>query len=563
MATAAAAPAERRRRRRLRTRLARRAAAFTALSHNPQLRGLSIALVGSVTAEGLYAVAIAVFAFDAGGAKAVAGLAIARPALAAVASPIASSLGDRFRRERILVTTDFVRAVTLCGMAAAAALHSDWAVYVLAAVLAVAATAFWPAQAALLPSLTLEPAHLAAANVVMSTIEGLGAFAGPVLCAALLVVAGPSALFLVAGAGFLWSAIVLTGVHGQAWQPEEEVDAASVLGGFRAIASDRGTRVVVSLFGAQMLVAGALNVLIVIAALDLLDSGTTGVGYLTAAVGIGSLVGVLGAAALVGARRLAAAFGVGLVVWGLPLTLIAVWPSRWIALGLLALAGVGFTLVDVAGFTVLQRAVDDSVLARVFGSLESVALIATALGAALAAVANGLFGVRGALLGAGAILPVVTLMAWRRLRVIDTTALVPTDLIQVLHRNPIFAPLPPAALDGLAAHLVVEEHPGDEVIFRQGDDGERFYIVADGSVELEIDGVTVTEAGPGDYFGEIALLRRVPRTATARALGEVHLYSLDGPSFIGAATGHSASAHAAEAVVGARLRFRTPSGGLV
>ena len=161
MATAAAAPAGPRRLGRLRTRLARRKAAFTALSHNPQLRGLSIALVGSVTAEGLFAVAIAVFAFDVGGAKAVAGLAIARPALAAVASPIASSLCDRFRRERILVTTDFARAATLCGMAAAAAMGADWVVYVLAAVLAIVATAFWPAQArAQRTGVTDEQAHV-------------------------------------------------------------------------------------------------------------------------------------------------------------------------------------------------------------------------------------------------------------------------------------------------------------------------------------------------------------------------------------------------------------------
>jgi MFS family permease len=427
--------------------------------------------------------------------------------------------------------------------------------------LAIIATAFWPAQAALLPSLTHEPAQLAAANVVISTIEGLGALVGPVLCAVLLLVAGPRELFLVAAAGFLWSAAVIAGIRVTAWQ-REETGSAPVLDGFRTIASDRATRIVVSLFGAQMLVAGALNVLIVIAALRLLHTGQTGVGYLSAAIGFGSLIGVVGAAALVGARRLAASFGVGLIVWGLPLALVAALPSRWLALALLALAGIGFTITDVIGFTVLQRAVDDSVLGRVFGSLESVALIATALGAGLASILNGLVGVRGALLIVGALLPIVTAATWRRLRAIDSTSLIPTDRLEVLRRNAIFAPLPPAALDGLASRLVAEDHPAGTVIFRQGDPGERFYIVAEGSVEIEIDGMPVAEEGPGDYFGEIALLRTIPRTGTARALDEVKLYSLDGPSFLGAATGHAASKEAAEAVVGSRLRFRSPSGGL-
>jgi MFS family permease len=545
----------------LRRRLTRRVAAFVALWHNAKLRRLAVALTGSVIAEGIYAVAVAVFAYDAGGARAVAILAIVRPAVAAAVSPFAATLADRYPRERTMVVTDLARAATLAGMAVGAAAGADLVVYALAALLAVIATAFWPAQSALLPSLTHEPAQLAAANVVTGTIEGLGALVGPVICAALLVVAGPRELFLVAAAGFLLSAVVLAGVRVTGWQREESA-RTPVLGGFITIAADRGTRIVVSLFGAQMLVAGALNVLIVIAALRLLNSGESGVGYLSAAIGFGSLIGVVGAAALVGTRRLAAAFGLGLIVWGLPLALIAAWPTRWSALVLLALAGIGFTVVDVAGFTVLQRAVDDRVLGRVFGSLESVALIATAAGAGVASILNGLIGVRGALLAAGALLPAVTIAAWSRLHGIDDTSVVPTDRVEMLHRNPIFAPLPPAAVEALATRLVAEEHPSGTEIFHQGDRGDRFFIVTDGSVEIEIDGIPITEAGPGDYFGEIALMRDVPRTATARALGDVKLYSLDGPSFVTAATGHPASIEAAEAVIGSRLRFRSPSGGL-
>jgi MFS family permease len=547
----------------IRRRLARGRAAFAALSQSASLRRLALALLGSVAAEGVYAVAVAVFAYESGGAAAVAALAVVRPVLAAACSPLAASLADHFRRERVMVATDLARAATLAGMAAFAAAGLSWGVYVLAALLAVLSTAFWPAQAALLPSLTHDPAQLAAANVVTSTIEGFGAFVGPILCALLLIVAGTPVLFGVATAGFLWSALVIAALRVHSRVELGRRTLPSVLGGFRAILADRSARVVVSLFGAQMIVAGALNLLIVVAALQLLHAGRPGVGYLSAAVGIGGLVGVVGAAALVGTRRLATAFGVGLIVWGLPPALIAAWPSKTLALALLVLAGVGFTIVDVAGFTMLQRAVDDNVLARVFGTLESVALIATAAGAGLASIVNGLVGVRGALLATGLLLPAVTVLVWRRLEAIDRESLVPVDRLVLLHRNPIFAPLPPAAIDALASRLLAESHPAGTEIFRQGDQGDRFYLVSDGIVEIDIDGIPVTDVRAGDYFGEIALMRSVPRTATARALTDTLLFSLDGSAFVSAATGHPASADVAEAVVGARLRFRSPSGGLV
>jgi CRP-like cAMP-binding protein len=171
--------------------------------------------------------------------------------------------------------------------------------------------------------------------------------------------------------------------------------------------------------------------------------------------------------------------------------------------------------------------------------------------------------VRGALLAAGLLLPVVTLLSWRRLEAIDAESKVPIDRLVLLRRNPIFAPLPPAAIDALAARLVAERRAAGEEIFAQGDAGDRFYLVSDGAVEIAVDRVVVAEEGPGDYFGEIALIRDVPRTATARALADSLLYSLDGAAFVAAATGHPASADAAEAVVGSRLRFRSPSGGLV
>ena len=96
---------------------------------------------------------------------------------------------------------------------------------------------------------------------------------------------------------------------------------------------------------------------------------------------------------------------------------------------------------------------------------------------------------------------------------------------------------------------------GTEVI-RQGDPGDRFYVIESGRLRVTVDGAPAGELGPGEFFGEIALLRNVPRTATVTAETESRLHALDREEFLAAVTGHAPSARAADAVVGARLAWR-------
>jgi hypothetical protein len=203
--------------------------------------------------------------------------------------------------------------------------------------------------------------------------------------------------------------------------------------------------------------------------------------------------------------------------------------------------------------TLLQRSVVDEVLARAFGVLDSVLIATVAIGSAVAPAVVAGFGARGALLATGAVLPVLTLLAWRGLAAIDASAVIAEREVSVLRAIPIFAPLPEATVERLAKRLVaVRAAPGD-VVIRQGDLGDRFYIVAHGELEAAVDGRPARTLKHGSYFGEIALLRDVPRTATVTALTECELYALEREDFIAAVTGHAASAEAAEAVVVARL----------
>ena len=540
-----------------RERLAESLRTFRAVFANPGLRRIELALVGSVTGEWAYAIALAVFAYGRGGAAAVGLVGLIRFLPSALAAPFAAVFGDRYRRGLVMVLTDVLRALAM--VAAAVAVFVDapaGAVYALAGFVSVVSTAFRPAQAALLPSLARTPEELTAANVASTTIESLGSFVGPALGGLLLAATDAGVVFAATAATFAWSAFLVLAIASEPPAGDRGRGPglrAEALAGFRTIAVETRLRLVVALYGAQTLVAGALNVLIVVAALDLLDLGMSGPGFLNSAVGVGGLAGAVVALALVGRRRLATDFGIGLLLWGVPIALIGVWPHEAPALVLLAVLGVGNTLVDVAALTLLQRAAPDEVLARVFGVIESLLVAALGLGAILAPLLVSLFGIRGALLATGAVLPVLTVFSWPRLARIDSEVTMPERELALLRRLPMFAPLPASTLEHLARSLrPLQVNAGEEIV-REGAPGNRFYVLASGEADVSIGGRLTTRLGPGDYFGEIALLREVPRTATVVARTNVELFSLERDEFVAAVTGHPESREAADAVIGARL----------
>jgi len=541
----------------LRRRLGESLRAFAAVFHNDDLRRLELAWSGSIIGQWGYEVALAVFAYRAGGATAVGLVALVRLLPAALVAPFAALLGDRFRRKRIMVASDLARAGAMAGAAAAVSGGAPTVtVYALAAIAAVTGTAFGPAQSALLPSLARSPEELTAANATSTTLESVGFFVGPALGGLLLAVTSVGAVFTLAAALFLWSAFVLGRIGSDSrGGPGIEGDSIlrEALAGFRAIAAERRLRLIVGLYGSQTLAAGILRVLLVVTALQVLDLGPSGVGFLNSAVGIGALAGMLVMLTLIGTSRLAAVFRLGILLWGVPLALLGIWPSVAAALVLLGILGVGNTLVDVAGLTLLQRAAPDEVRARVFGVLESVFLATIAIGAIFAPLLTAALGARGALIAAGGGLSVLVLLFWRPLSAAEAPATVPESTLALLRSIPIFAPLPPATLEQLGSRLSRVHVPAGEAIFRRGDPGDRFYVIGDGEVEIALDGGPPKTLGRGGYFGEIALLRNVPRTATVTTRTEVELYVLERDVFIAAVTGHAPSAEAADAVIATHL----------
>ena len=534
-------------------------AAFAAVVRNKDLRRLELSWAWSIVGHWAYLVSVSVYAYDAGGQAAVGIVFALRLIPAALLSPFTGLLADRYRRTSVLLVSNVVRFVLVT--VAAIGVFADVdpvVVYALSVAAAIAQTPVRSAQAALMPSLARTPEELTAANAVVSTIESLAVFVGPAIAGLLLAVASTGTVFALNAAMLVVSTAYLVAIRAPQVSRRPEVEATTVLSealaGFRAIVREPAMRVIVGFFTAQTFVAGALQVYMVVIALELLDIGNAGVGYLNSAVGVGALVGGIVALSLTGARRLSIPFALGVLGWGLPLVVLGLWPHLAAALLLLGVVGAGTSILDVAGFTLVQRAIPDEVLARVFGVMQALWLGSLGIGAICAPAVVDWLGIEGALIATGAALVALVVLLWAQIQRIDAAAPAPDPAeLRILTSTPIFAPLPGVTLEHLATRLVPLRVDDGTVIVREGDAGDRFYLVAEGTVEVSEYGRTISELGAGGYFGEIALIRDVPRTATVTAKTDVVLYALDREDFLAAVTSHEPSAEAAEEVVSARL----------
>ena len=535
-------------------------AAFAAVWRNSNLRWLELAWTASIVGQYAFLVAVSVYAYGVGGESAVGLIFLARLIPAAVLAPFAGLLGDRYPRERVLLVTNVVRIV-LVGSAAVAVFAgaSEWVVYALSIAATIATTPFRSSQAALTPTLARTPEELTAANAVASGVESVAVFAGPALAGVLFAVASTGLVFTITALLVVVSALFLLLIQLERVEvPRRELEASTImaerLAGFTTLGRNRPLRLMMVLLTAQTAVFGAVQVFIVVAAFELLDLGDGGVGYLSAAIGIGAFIGAVGALSLTGARRLSPAFLFGIVLIGVPLIAMGVWQELGVAIVALGLMGIGSSLVDVAGLTLVQRAVPDDVLARVFGVIQMLWLASIGIGAAVVPPLISWLGVEASFIAVGALLPILVVLLGAQVARIDAEAEAPeVEELRILAAVPIFAPLPGGTLEHIAARLVPLRVEAGTLIVREGDAGDRFYIVAEGEVDVTQSGAALTHLGPGGYFGEIALLRDVARTATVVAQTDVVLYALDRDDFLAAVTGHPQSAEAAETVMAARL----------
>jgi MFS family permease len=502
------------------------------------------------------AIILSIYAYEVGGAGAV-GLATGlRLVAASLAAPLASGLVDGRSRRAVIQRCLGLRALSLAALTAVVAASGPLAaVILLATAYSVVSTVHRPAQSALLPSLARTPQQLAAANAVLSAVGNGGFLVGALVGGLLAAAVSPAVAFGTTAATFLLAAFAQRGLPHDAppasARAERDLVRDAVAGARMLVASPQ-LRMVEALFGAATLVEGATDVLLVVLALDLLGLGQAGVGYLNAAWGVGGLLGGAIAAAALVRGRVAIGLCGGCVLAGAALAAIGAHPTVAVALLLLGGVGIGYVFVEVAEATLLQRLLPDEVLGRAFGASESLYIGGSGVGALIAPPVIAELGIRGALVAFGLALAGLTLVLWPMLARYAGAVPVGEREFSLLRGVPFLGLLPVATLETLARRAERVPVAAGEVVIREGDHGDRFYVIDTGTVAVSQDDRPRRTETAGEFFGEIALLRDVPRTATVVATAPGALLALERDDFLTAVTGQDRSAEAARAVASDR-----------
>lgn len=555
----------------IRSSVRQTAATMATVFRRPSLRRLNVALAASAIGDWAYSTAIAVWAYGEGGATAVGIWGTIRFTLMAVTAPFGAALADRISRKAVMVACDLVRLVLVL----AAAVLVKWdgppaIVFVVATLSPIVGTAFHPAQMALTPSLVENPQELTAANAVASTLDSLAFFVGPALAGLLLALADIPTVFAFNAATFVVSAVLVAGISAAgpitatsadrgAEQTQDAAPADNVprfvseaLEGFRVVVRNPALRLVFGIYCAQTVVAGASLVFGVAIALEITDLGPAGLGYLDSVLGVGALLGGFLAAGLAVRRHPATDFGWGVVFWTLPLMLIAIWPTTWAAFLAMFIIGVANPVVDVNASTIVQRISPDAVLGRVFGALESGLIATMALGSLAMPLLIGWLGLRWGLVAISAPIALLGLAAMARLHRLNRVVSEP-EAVTLLGGVPLFQPLVRPLIEMLAGRLTRVEVPPGTVVVREGDYGDRFYVVQSGKLDATYRGEQLSRMGPGECFGEIALLQDTRRTASVIARDDCVLYALDRDDFLAAMEGDRQLRFRVEALAARRI----------
>ena len=489
-------------------------------------------------------IATLVWAYGVGGVRGSSLMSVVQLVPAALAAPVVAGRLERMSRSRALTLGYTVQAVTFTALGIALVSGPVLPVVLAAVASCVAITGTRPVHNAILADLAETTEELTASNSLSGAGEASAAFIGPLGVGLLMVPWGPGGAVLVIAALMAVATVLVMSLTTR--RPAPSAGAAAPGVQWRPVLTDPTARLFAMTTFAEYLLLGSLDILLVVLALDLLDLPQSGPGVLNSAVGIGGLVGTAATVMLVGRRHMATAVVAGAVLAGIPIALAGAAPSEAVALVLVACSGAGKLFYDVAARTLVQRSMSDRLLVSVFAMQESMMSVGIAAGALLAPLLIAVAGTSGAFVVIGLLLPAVSLLILPGLRRADArSAVSPDDVARLMH-VPFLAVLSPLVVERLAKEQTRRDVEAETWLMREGDLGDAFFLIVSGRLEVIQHGAVLRELGPGDWLGELALLRDAPRSASVRAVSEVSLAVLDRDCFLTAVTGVPRSVEAAD-----------------
>ncbi len=520
-----------------------------------RLRRLLVAHLVTIVGEWAAVIATLIHAYDWGGPRSVGFVSLAVLAPAFVGAPLAAAATARVRAHDVRLAGFAIQGAAYSGAALVAGSGAPTpAVAALVAVGIAASATLHPTGAALLPKVVRSARGLVTGNLVVSYCDSAAALVGPLLAAVIVARAGPGGVFATVAAGaalaFLataWrpAALAVSGPRRFAIGDRGGLDESSDAPGFTlrtALAEVRShpwSLGVLGVASARNLVVGAFDVLLVIVARSSLELGEGGPGYLTALFGGGAIVGAFATTAVVRRSRLRSALiAVLLSAATLCLALGARAETPLVVIAVLPIVGLCVASMDSMSRVLLQRSIDPRRLGPVFAGLGLIAACGQVSGALLAQALVAWRNERSALVGVGVLLALIAAAAFRSLRQADTHADVPIVEMALISGLPIFASLPTPGLESVARAAESITVPADTEVIRQGDSGDTFFVVADGEFDVIMSGVHERTARRGDFFGEVALLADVDRTASVIARTSGSLLAIQRVPFLTALTGH-------------------------
>lgn len=504
---------------------------------NPSLARLLAGEFISGIGDWLYLVAILVVVYAESESPVLLGIVGAARILPYVLLSVPAGMAaDRFDRRMVLLVTDIARGILMVVLVVLVIVGAPTLAIIAVSVLAACfSTFFGPAIASLLPML-VDERDLGPANSAWATLDNIAFIVGPAVAGVLLASGGLEFAFALNAVSFAVVAIVL-------WRlevPQRKVPTATAPSdeapppqqGFRDLLRPLAGPFVLD--AATSIVGGGISVMTVVIAVDVLGAGEAGTGYLNAATGVGGVVaGVAGGALL--ARRLHVPLLLGGIVGGAGLAALALTGDLALAMVAIGVAVAGLLLLEIVNTTLIQRIVPDQLRGRAMGILQTSSAVLYAAGSLVMPLLADAIGVTPVLVGAGALVLLGVVGALLLSREAEEAAPIGVERSRLLE-HPIFAGLPTPRLEAAARDLGEVPMAAGDVVVRQGDAADRFYLIAEGTLRVTQtrDGkqVELRTLGPGDVFGEIGLLNRSPRTATVTALTDGRLLALDGEDFL-------------------------------